>query len=91
MSSSGLKPTSFSVKHLPLLLFISFQFCTKPAIAYTHCYPLALFRSVCFQRWQRHTLWQVLACVAAGATCQCVWLLALAFTILIIMFHFVKM
>ena len=36
MSSSGLKTTNFSVKHLPLLIFISFQFCTKPAIAYTH-------------------------------------------------------
>ena len=48
MSSSGLKPTNFSVKHLPLLIFISFEFSTEPAIAYTHCYPLALFRSACF-------------------------------------------
>jgi len=48
MSSSGLKTTNFSVKHLPLLIFISFRFSTKPAIAYTHCYPLALFRSAWF-------------------------------------------
>jgi len=43
MSSSGLKTTNFSVKHLPLLIYISFQSSTKPAIAYTHCYLLALF------------------------------------------------
>jgi hypothetical protein len=48
MSSSGLKPTNFSVKHLSLLIFISFKFSTKPAIAYTHCYLLALFRSAWF-------------------------------------------
>ncbi|KAF5042465.1 hypothetical protein DSECCO2_512310 [anaerobic digester metagenome] len=43
MSSSGLKSTNFSVKHLSLLIFISFQFCTKPAIAYTHCWAIVLF------------------------------------------------
>jgi len=32
-----------------------------------------------FQRWQRHTLLQFLACVSAEANCKCVWLLALAF------------
>ena len=43
MSSSGLKSTKFSVKHLPLLIFISFKFSTKPAIAYTHCWAIVLF------------------------------------------------
>lgn len=43
MSSSGLKTTDFSVKHLHLLIFISFQFSTKPAIAYTHCCAFGVF------------------------------------------------
>jgi len=43
MSSSGLKTTNFSVKHLPLLKFISFEFSTKPAIAYTQCWAIVLF------------------------------------------------
>ncbi len=43
MSSSELIFTKFSVKHLPLLIFIYFQFSTALAIAYTQCYLLAFF------------------------------------------------
>jgi hypothetical protein len=78
MSSSGLKSTIFSVEHLPLLIFISFKFSTKPAIAYTHCWAIVLFfrpsgsvgKDILFGKF-----WLV----SAGATCQCVWLYALAF------------
>jgi hypothetical protein len=52
MSSSGLKTTNFSVKHLPLLIFISFHFSTKPAIAYTHCCAFVVFSVLSVsQRW----------------------------------------
>lgn len=43
-------------------------------------YLLALFFSFVFQRWQRHTLLQFLACVLDEANCKCVWLLALAYS-----------
>jgi len=50
----------------------------KAAIVVIRCYPLALFRSAWFKRWQRHTLLQFLAYVSVGTNCKCVWLLALA-------------
>jgi hypothetical protein len=84
MHANGYVYETFGIsKHFPVklqVLLIRVEMLDNALTA--KCFIYDVVRSVFFFRpdcllvegWNRHTLCQVLACVSAGATWQCVWL-----------------
>jgi hypothetical protein len=91
MSSSGFQATKLSDSTDLRFIVLCFKLALNPLLLIhivTHHWLYSVLLG--FQRWQRHTFLQFLACVIAGANCKCVWLYAVGSTLNSISLHSIK-